>query len=100
MNWLTAKMKLWISFIFASLLIFSLKIIVQDFAKVIMDHKELEKFFKICRKYRIKEIDFEGISVKFDDMPPPNEVEESSSDIPNNSLTEEDLAFYHLRDTI
>lgn len=62
---------------------------------MIKDLKELEKFFKICRKQGIVDISFEGISVKFGDLPmkTSNQADESD-EIQTDGISPEDLAFY------
>lgn len=62
------------------------------------DLKELDKFFKICRKQGVTEITFDSISVKFGDLPSKNVVSEEDSDLLSESLTPEQLMFYAVQD--
>lgn len=59
------------------------------------DLKELERFFKICRKQGILDITFEGVSVKFGDLPvkTTNQTEDSE-EVPTDELSPEELMFY------
>lgn len=59
------------------------------------DLKELEKFLKLCRKQGIVDISFEGVTVKFGELPTKttNQVDEVD-DIPTESLTPDQLMFY------
>ncbi len=38
---------------------------------MIKDQKELAALLKLCRKQGVTEITFEGVSIKFGDLPPP-----------------------------
>jgi hypothetical protein len=57
--------------------------------------KELEKFFKLCRKQGVTDISFEGIAVKFGELP--NKMaaaSEESEEVPTDALSPEELMFY------
>jgi hypothetical protein len=60
-----------------------------------MELKEFEKFVKICCKYGITEIDFQGIRARFNEKQQSRESNEPEID-PDNSepLTPEQLMFY------
>lgn len=61
---------------------------------MIKDLKELEKFFKLCRKQGVHDISFDGVSVKFGDLPAPRLVTaEDTEDIQTETMTDEDLMF-------
>ena len=60
-----------------------------------MDLKELDKFLKICRKQGVQEIDCEGVKVKFGDMPTKRDLVDQDDEIDTESLTPEQLMFYH-----
>ncbi len=60
-----------------------------------MDPKELDKFLKICRKHGISEIECEGVKVKFGDMPTKKDWVEPEEEIDTDTLTPEQLMFYH-----
>lgn len=67
-----------------------------------MDLKELEKFLKICRKQGVTEISHEGTSLKFGDMPvrarnDQVDTEDSDEIVNEGSISDEELAFYHLK---
>lgn len=47
---------------------------------MISDLKELEKFFKLCRKQGVTEINFESIQVKFGEMPSKAYAQSEASD--------------------
>jgi hypothetical protein len=65
---------------------------------MIDDLKELEKFFKICRKQGVTDISCMGITAKFGDLP--NKLQQDESDtIPTDELTPEQLMFYAVNDT-
>ena len=57
------------------------------------DLKELDKFLKICRKQGVNEITFQGIAVKFGDLPVKSS-EAIEEEIPTETLTPEQLMFY------
>jgi hypothetical protein len=60
------------------------------------DLKEIEKFFKICRKQGVSDVSFEGISVKFGELPSKQAIQTSdeSDEITTDELTPEQLMFY------
>lgn len=60
-----------------------------------MDAKELDKFLKICRKQGVLEIDFDGLKVKFSDIPMQRDIAEQTEEIDTDSLSPEQLMFYH-----
>lgn len=62
---------------------------------MINDLKDLDKFFKLCRKQGVTEISFSGVTVKFGDLPvkQAGSVDESD-EIPTDELTPEQLMFY------
>ena len=61
---------------------------------MITDLKELEKFFKICRKQGVTEITFQGTCVKFGELPSRVEAPAESDEIPTDSLTPDELIYY------
>lgn len=58
------------------------------------DLKEFEKFLKICRKQGVSDISYDGMSVKFGEMPikAPNQIEDE--EILTDSLSPEQMMFY------
>lgn len=59
------------------------------------DLKELDKFLKICRKQGVTEISFNGVLVKFGDMPSKVSSAESEGDeIPSDALSPDELIYY------
>ena len=58
------------------------------------DLKDLEKFFKICRKQGVTDISINGVSVKFGELPAKNSSSEDTEDVPTEELTPDQLAFY------
>lgn len=62
------------------------------------DLKELERFLKICRKQGITEISFDGVAVKFGDLPLKPSAHEEETEIPSDGLTPEQLMFYAVQD--
>lgn len=64
------------------------------------DLKDLERFFKICRKKGVSEITWQGISVKFGDLPNKAVSDaEESDEILTEGLTPEQLMFYAVPNT-
>ncbi len=61
------------------------------------DLKELEKFLKLCRKQGITDISFDGVTVKFGELPAKTSQVEESEEIPTDGLSEDEMAFFHLR---
>jgi len=63
--------------------------------------KELEKFLKICRKRGVVEISWNenGVTAKFGDPPMEKQhiAEDLEQEIETDSLTDEELAFYHVQ---
>ena len=67
---------------------------------MLTDLKELEKFFKLCRKNGIVDISFEGITVKFGDPPAPKTAA-SSEEVDESQISEptpEELMYYAVRE--
>lgn len=62
---------------------------------MINDLKEFEKFLKICRKQGVTEVALQGVSVKLGDLP--NKHQEETEEVPTDSLSEDELMFYHLK---
>ena len=62
---------------------------------MLTDLKEVEKFLKLCRKQGVKSVDFDGLKIEFGDLPTKS-TDSSQEEIPTDSLSEEQLAFYHL----
>ncbi len=60
------------------------------------DLKELEKFFKLCRKQGVTEVSLNGVSVKFGDLPNKTNQPDDSEDIPTDMPSDEEMAFLHL----
>jgi len=59
------------------------------------DLKDLDKFFKICRKHGIETITFKELAVKFGDMPVKIASETSEADsIPTDELSADELIYY------
>jgi hypothetical protein len=65
---------------------------------MITDLKDFEKFLKICRKQGVSDVTCNGISVKLGSLPNKTEAD-SAEEIETDSLTPDELMFYHLRDT-
>jgi hypothetical protein len=69
---------------------------------VIKDQKELAALLKLCRKAGVTEITFEGVSIKFGDLPArTGKADEAEADEPPDpnvdpmtGLTTEQLAFF------
>lgn len=60
---------------------------------MIKDLKDLQAFFKLCRKQGVTSIKLEGFDVVFGDLP--RKVEADADDLqPETELSPEDLAFY------
>jgi hypothetical protein len=60
-----------------------------------MDLKELEKFLKICRKQGVTDITWNGVTVKFGDLPARKQgAVEEPADEESDELTPEQLLFY------
>jgi hypothetical protein len=61
------------------------------------DLKDFEKMLKICRKQGVSDLDFNGIKVKFGEMPK-TPLSDSDSDYSNietpDALSPEDLMYY------
>jgi len=59
------------------------------------DLKDLDKFFKICRKHGIETITFKDLVVKFGDMPVKIASETNETDsIPTDELSADELIYY------
>lgn len=61
-----------------------------------MEIKELEKILKLCRKQGVNEISFEGLVVKFGDLPRKDLPSDDSEEIPEDMLSDEQLMFAHV----
>ncbi len=62
---------------------------------MLKDLKELERFFKICRKQGVADISFDGVSVKFGELPSKaSNQSEEVDEIPSDDLTPEELLYY------
>ncbi len=59
----------------------------------ISDLKDFDKFLKTCRKHGVSEVSFQGISVKFGDLPSKIGAAEDIDEISTDAPTFEDLAF-------
>ena len=60
-----------------------------------MTLEELSKFLKICRKQGVIDITFEGVSVKFGDLPLKTSNQSDESDeIPTEGLSTDELIYY------
>jgi hypothetical protein len=60
-----------------------------------MNLTELKKLLTLCRKQGVTEIDFEGIKVKFGDLPAPRKLAEGEAEEEtDDELTSEQLMFY------
>ncbi len=57
--------------------------------------KEVEKFFKLCRKQGVTEVSLEGMTVKFGDLPvkTANQAEDSD-EFPTDEPSPEEIMFY------
>lgn len=59
------------------------------------DLKEVEKFLKLCRKQGVTDITFEGISVKFGDLPSKTSVPtDNDSEVETDELSADEMIFY------
>lgn len=59
------------------------------------DLKELEKLFKICRKQGVLDLSFEGVTVKFGELPTKaGSQSEDLEEVPTEGLTPEQMMFY------
>lgn len=58
------------------------------------DLKEFEKFLKICRKQGVSDVSYEGMSVKFGEMPAKALTQTEDEEIPADSPTPEQMMFY------
>lgn len=58
------------------------------------DLKEFEKFLKICRKQGVSDISYDGMSVKFGEMPIKASNQTEDEEIPTDSLSPEQMMFY------
>lgn len=62
---------------------------------MLKDLKELEKFFKLCRKQGVIDISFDGITVKFGDLPMKNLNQiEAETEVSTDEMSPEELMFY------
>jgi len=64
-----------------------------------MNHRDLEKFSKVCRKYGIKRLDLDGVKVSIeyhDTYIPPTSPgpKEQVSDIVDDSLSPEEILLW------
>ena len=60
-----------------------------------MNLTELKKLLTLCRKQGVTEIDFEGIKVKFGDLPAPRKTADGEIEAEDDEeLTPEQLMFY------
>lgn len=59
-----------------------------------MGLKEFEKFLKICRKYGVIEIDFNGVKARLNEKELLADNSEIIDDDKSDSLTDEQLMFY------
>lgn len=62
---------------------------------MIKDLAELQKLFKLCRKQGVTDITFEGVSIKFGEMP--KKASDEADDAPDEiepELTPEQLMFF------
>lgn len=61
---------------------------------MINDLKDFEKMLKICRRQGVTEFSFGQLSVKIGDLPIEQKENDSDAEIPGDSLTSEQMAFY------
>jgi tryptophan synthase alpha subunit len=67
---------------------------------MLTDLKEIEKFLKLCRKQGVESVIFEGLTVKFGDMPSkPTSETQVESDPLAEELTDDQLMFYAVQNT-
>lgn len=66
---------------------------------MIKDLDELTAFLKICRKQGVTDITFEGLTVKFGELPQKSrkDTEAEESDIPTDAMTPEELMYFSAR---
>lgn len=74
--------------------VLGLKSLGSDLLKGVMDLKELDKFFKMCRKHGVTEVNFEGIDVKFGDLPKEQKLSVDAAGIETEELTPDQLMYY------
>ena len=67
---------------------------------MITDSKDLEKFLKICRKQGVTEITFQGISVKFGDLPSKNTSQHDDGEIETDEPTADELIYYAVQNAV
>ena len=58
------------------------------------DLKELERFFKLCRKQGVLNITYQGISVKFGDILVKASSQHDDDEIQTDGLTPDELMYY------
>lgn len=61
-----------------------------------MELKEFDKFLKICRKQGVNEVTFDGIGVKFGEMPRKDQGQDDSEEIESDGISDDEMIFYHL----
>lgn len=55
--------------------------------------KDLDKLFKMCRKWGVLEINVDNVSIKFGDMPS-EETKATDEEIPTEALSPDELIYY------
>lgn len=62
---------------------------------MITDLKDFEKFLKICRKQGVTDVSYQGVTVKFGDLPTKEaSMTDADDEIPTDALTAEQLMYY------
>ncbi len=63
-----------------------------------MDLKELEKFLKVCRKQGVTDIIFDGVTVKFGELPRKELTNDDPEEVATAGMSADELMFYHLQE--
>lgn len=67
---------------------------------MLTDLKEIEKFLKLCRKQGVDSVTFEGLVIKFGDLPIKQTAQaDIEADPLNEEMTDDELMFYAVQNT-
>jgi len=66
---------------------------------MLTDLKEIEKFLKLCRKQGVDSVIFEGLTVKFGDMPLKQSSQSETENDIAEEITDDQLMFYAVQNT-
>ncbi len=63
---------------------------------MVNDLKELEKLLKLCRKQGVSELSFDGILIKFGELPAKQAVQSEEEETQTETLTDDELIYQHI----